>query len=146
MEPIQEPGVTDEEFAALEETYGVILPEDMKEFYRRQNGGLFKREQEYVLKNELYLEVFHPIARTFGKHFLTIDHLLKWQQMDGFLPDTLVPFCSDAGDDFYYIQADGRDNRVYYIFHEDIDEYLENPESCLHAESFTDFLEKIHTR
>ena len=148
LEPHQEPGVTEEEFAAFEEAYGVTLPEDMKEFYRRQNGGLFKGT-DFIIDEEhaLYLEVFHPIARqTFGEHFLTVDTLLKWQQMDKFLPDTLVPFCTDAGDDSYYIQADGRDNRVYYIFHEDIDEFLDTPENCLVASSFTDFLEKIHRR
>lgn len=149
MEPHQEPGVSEEEFQALEEACGVVLPEDMKAFYRKQNGGLFKEGTDFIVdkEHELYLEVFHPIARqTFGAHFLPIDTLLKWQQMDEFLPDTLVPFCSDAGDDFYYIEAAGTDNRVYYIFHEDVDEYLDTPENCLVAESFTDFLEKIHVR
>lgn len=148
LEPHQEPGVTEEEFAAFEAAYGVTLPEDMKNFYRKRNGGRFKGTD--VIAGEehaLYLEFFHPIARlTLGEHFLTINTLLQWQQMDKFLPDTLVPFCTDAGDDSYYIQADGQDNRVYYIFHEDIDEFLDTPENCLVADSFTDFLEKIHRR
>ena len=37
LEPHSEPGATEEEFRALEETFGVVLPEDMKAFYRKQN-------------------------------------------------------------------------------------------------------------
>jgi len=146
LAPHQEPGVTEEEFAAFEETYGVVLPEDMKAFYRRQNGGSFKRGQGYILGDDedaLRLRAFHPIARAFVDYFLTIDTLLKWQQMDEFIPKTLVPFCSDAGGDFYYIQADGEGENVYYIFHEDDDEFLDHPEDCLRAKSFTDFLDRI---
>ena len=149
MEPHQESGVSEEEFAAFEEAYHVTLPEDMREFYRQQNGGFFREGRGYFVSDDEYklpLSYFHGIARAFHPNILPMDTLLKWQQMDGELPGTLVPFCSDAGDDSYYIQADGRDNRVYYIFHEDIDEFLDQPENCLVAESFTDFLEKIHTR
>ena len=149
LEPHSEPGVTEEEFRALEETFGVVLPEDMKAFYRQQNGGFFRKGQDYYVSDseyELSLTYFHSIARAFHPNILPMDTLLNWQQMDEFLPGTLVPFCSDGGGDSYYIQADGQDNRVYYIFHEDIDEYLDTPENCLIAESFTDFLEKIHTR
>lgn len=149
LEPHSEPGVTEEEFRALEETFGVVLPEDMKAFYRQQNGGFFRDGREYFIGDgeyELPLSYFHGIARTFHSNILPMDTLLNWQQMDEFLPGTLVPFCSDGGGDSYYIQANGQDNRVYYIFHEDIDEFLDTPENCLIAESFTDFLEKIHTR
>lgn len=149
LEPHQEPGVTNGEFAAFEETYGVILPEDMKAFYRRQNGGFFLDGREYFITDDEYelpLAEFHGIARTFHPNILTIDTLLKWQQMDGFLPNTLVPFCSDQSGDSYFIQTDGQENKVYYLFHEEYDEFLENPEDCLKAESFTDFLEKIHVR
>lgn len=149
LEPHQEPGVSEEEFAALEEAYGVVLPEDMKAFYRRQNGGFFRKGQEYHVSDDEYelpLAEFHSIARTFHPHILTIDILLKWQQMDGFLPCTLVPFCSDESGDSCFIQASEEDSRVYYLFHEEYDDFLENPGESLIAESFTDFLEKIHIR
>lgn len=146
LEPHQEPCVSEEEFAALEAACGVVLPEDMKAFYRRQNGGRMKSGKNYVLQDGLSLTAFHPIARAFADCYLTLNTLLEWQQMDGFLPNTLVPFCSDAGGDFYYIQADGRNEKVYYIFHEDDDEYLDHPEDCLAADSFTDFLENIRIR
>jgi len=149
LDPHLEPGVTEEELAAFEKACGVVLPEDMKAFYRRQNGGAFKTEKKYVLGDDedtLCLRAFHPIARTFAEYVLSIDTLLKWQQMDEFLPKTLVPFCSDAGGDFYYIQADGRGENVYYVFHEDDDEFLDHPEDCLRARSFTDFLEHIHVK
>jgi len=149
LDPHPEPGVTEEELAAFEKAYGVVLPEDMKAFYRRQNGGSFKDGQEYILGDDedaLNLRAFHPITRTFVEYFLSIDTLLNWQQMDEFLPKTLVPFCSDAGGDFYYIQADGKGENVYYIFHEDDDEFLDHPEDCLRAKSFTDFLERIHVK
>lgn len=149
LEPHQEPGVTEEEFAAFEKTYGVTLPEDMKDFYRKRNGGFFREGQEYFLTDDEYelpLAEFHGLTRTFHPHILTIEHMLKWQQADGFLPKTLVPFCSDQSGDSYFIEAGGQDNRIYYIFHEEYDEFLENPESGLAASSFTDFLEKIHRR
>lgn len=84
--PPQEPGVTEEEPAVFEETYSVVLPENMKAFYRRQNGGIFKRGQKYILGDDedaLSLQAFHPIARIFVEYFLSIDTLLKWQQEDG---------------------------------------------------------------
>ncbi len=40
LEPHGEPWVTEEEFRAFEEAFGVVLPEDMKDFYRKQNGVL----------------------------------------------------------------------------------------------------------
>lgn len=142
-----QPGVTEEEFAALEKT--VILPEDLKTFYRRRNGGAFQKGRKYFFggdAGELPLRAFHPIGRTFGERFLTIDTLLKWQRIDGALPVTLVPFCSDEGDDFYYIQADGKGEKVYYIVHEGIGQFRKAPESCQAAESFTDFLERIYAK
>ncbi len=149
LEPHQEPGVTGEEFAAFEKAFGVVLPEDMREFYRRQNGGFFRDGREYFIGEEEYelpLAEFHAIARTFHPNLLTIDTLLKWQQMDGFLPGTLIPFCSDQSGDSYCVMAEEGDHRVYYLFHEEYDEFLEHREDCLIAESFTDFLEKIHVR
>lgn len=69
----------------------------MKAFYRKQNGGHMKSGKYYVLQDGLTLKAFHPIARTFVDYYLTLNTLLEWQQMDEFLPNTLVPFCSDAG-------------------------------------------------
>lgn len=54
------------------------------------------------------------------------------------------PFLFGRGGDFYYIQADSKGEHIYYIFHEDVEAYLDDPESCLAADSFADFLEKIH--
>ncbi len=33
LEPHSEPGITEAEFRAFEEAFGVVLPEDAKEFY-----------------------------------------------------------------------------------------------------------------
>ncbi len=33
LESHSEPGITEAEFRAFEETFGVVLPEDVKEFY-----------------------------------------------------------------------------------------------------------------
>ena len=95
LEPHSEPGVTEEEFRDFEAAYGVVLPEDMKEFYRKQNGGFFREGREYFIDDDEYalpLAEFHGLTRTFHPHILTIEHMLKWQRADGFLPRHLVPF------------------------------------------------------
>ncbi len=117
-------------------------------------GGFFQEGREYFVGDDEYelpLAEFHGLTRTFHPNILTIEHMLKWQQADGFLPKALVPFCSDQSGDSYFIEAGGGSNHwVYYIFHEEYDEFLnsflENPEDCWKAKSFTDFLEKIHVR
>lgn len=153
LQPHKNGGVTEQELAAFEEKYGVTLPQSMKDFYKIQNGGYFRRDKDFIItadeeddEDALALSDFRPFTRPFTSHANTIDTLVDWQRMDGFLPDTIVPFCSDDAGDFYYIQADGQGERVWYIFHEDYDAFLDDPSNCLVADSFTAFLEMIHIR
>ena len=52
------------------------------------------------------LRYFHPIGQQYQEHILTIDKLLEWQEMDGFIPMCYVPICSDEADDSYYVRVD----------------------------------------
>ena len=76
----------------------------------------------------------------------TMDTILTWQEMDGFIPMYYVPFCSDEAGDSYYIRIDEAGyGKVYYIFSEFLDDFLEDPEGkWLIADSFTEFIEMIH--
>ena len=153
LQPHENGGASAQALADFERAFGVVLPQAMKAFYQIQNGGWFRRDVDFVVTEDpeededaLSLSDFRPIGVHFTTHTHTIDTLLEWQRMDGFLPDTIVPFCSDEAGDLYYIQADGKGEKIWYIFHEDYDVFLEDPEDCLVAESFTAFLEMIHIR
>ena len=74
-----------------------------------------------------------------------METLLKWQKMDGFIPMYYIPFCNDEAGDSYYIRVDEEGyGKVYYIFSEFLDDFLDDPEGDgLIAGSFTEFLEMI---
>lgn len=137
--------VTEAEIAALEERCHFRMPEDMRAFYLAQNGGAVA----YCSKVDTDvrccpLRDFTPIAHSWAEYALTMNTLLEWQERDGFIPMNYIPLCADIADDFFYIRVDEEGyGKVYYIFSEDLDEFLENPEDSLAAGSFTEFLERI---
>ena len=138
-------GATESEIAALEKRFHFKLPDDLKEFYKKHNGVSFPSGVQ-LDPESCELRYFHPIGQQYQEHILTIDNLLEWQEMDGFIPMCYVPFCSDEADDSYYVRVDeGGYGKIYYIFGEFLDDFLADPQGeGLIANSFADFLGKIH--
>ena len=138
-------GATEEEIIALEKRFHFQLPHDFKEFYRKHNGAIFQSGTRLNPEN-CQLSYFHSVGRQYQEYILTIDKLLEWQEMDGFIPMCYIPFCSDEADDSYYVRVDEAGyGKVYYIFSELLDDFLTNPDGeGLIAGSFTEFLEMIH--
>lgn len=137
--------ITEAEMAALEAQYGFRMPEDLRQFCLRHNGGLLpagaKLNPEDCCLTD-FLSIGHPVL----ERLPTMDRLLEWQKMDGFIPMNLIPFCNDEAGDSYYIRVDEAGyGKVYYIFSEFLDDFLSDPEGAGYvADSFTEFLEMIH--
>lgn len=136
------PGAAEEKITALENRFHFQMPQDLKEFYRKQNGADFY-SGAHLDPEGCELRNFHPIGQEYREQILTIDQLLEWQEMDGFIPMYYVPFCSDEADDFYYVRVDKEGyGEIHYIV-----DFPDNPVFDgvgLIANSFTEFLEKIH--
>ena len=138
-------GATEEEIIALEKRFHIKLPDDLKEFYKKHNGVIFPSGVQ-LAPETCELRYFHPIGQQYQEHILTINKLLEWQEMDGFIPMCYVPFCSDEAGDSYYVRVDeGGYGKIYYIFSECLDDFLADPQGeGLIANSFAEFLGKIH--
>lgn len=138
-------GATREEITALEKRFHFQLPQDLKEFYIKHNGAIFRSGARLDPEN-CQLSYFHSVGRQYQEYILTMDKLLEWQEMDGFIPMCYIPFCSDEADDSYYVRVDEAGyGKIYYLFSEFLDDFLTDPEGeGLVADSFTEFLERIH--
>ena len=137
--------VTEVEITALEDRYGFRMPEDLRQFCLRYNGGVFPTGTELDPEScrlTDFLAIGHPVM----EYLPTMDKLLEWQAMDGFIPMCLIPFCNDEAGDSYYIRVDeAAYGRIYYIFSEFLDDFLADPEGeGFIAGSFAEFLEMIH--
>lgn len=136
--------ITEEELAALEERFGFRMPEDMRQFYLQHNGGVLplgvKIDPERCRLTD-FLAIKYPLMESIP----IMDTLLKWQKMDGFIPMYYIPFCNDEAGDSYYICVDEAGyGKVYYIFSEFLDDFLDDSgENGLIADNFTEFLEMI---
>lgn len=138
-------GATEEEIIALEKRFHFLLPQDLKEFYRKHNGAIFQSGTRLDPEG-CQLRYFYSVGRQYQEYIRTVDKLLEWQKMDGFIPMCYIPFCSDEAGDSYYVRVDEAGyGKVYYIFSEFLDDFLTNPDGeGLIAGSFTEFLEMIH--
>lgn len=137
--------ITETELAALEERFGFRMPEDLRQFCLQHNGGLLPIGTE-IDQERCKLTDFLAIKYPLMESIPIMDTLLEWQKMDGFIPMYYIPFCNDEAGDSYYIRVDEAGyGKVYYIFSEFLDDFLDDPEEeGLTADSFTEFLEMIH--
>lgn len=93
--------IAEAEMAALEARYGFRMPEDLRQFCLLYNGGLLPVGSELNPEDcrlTDFLSIGHPVL----ERLPTMDKLLEWQQMDGFIPMSLIPFCNDEAGDSYY--------------------------------------------
>ena len=120
------------------------MPEDMRQFYLQHNGGVLplgvKIDPERCRLTD-FLAIKYPLMESIP----IMDILLKWQKMDGFIPMYYIPICNDEAGDSYYIRVDKAGyGKVYYIFSEFLDDFLDDSgENGLIADNFTEFLEMI---
>lgn len=127
-----------EDIEKFEKSYRVQLPESMKAIYLEQNGGYLFRCGNPDL--DLPLKILYPINKSFRETGNTINKLLDEQRTDGLIPLNLVPFCSDEAGDNYYVRTDTSGyGKIYYIFSEFFDDFLENQEEYCVADSFDEF-------
>lgn len=140
------PGAT-EEIVSLEKRFHFQLPKELKEFYRKHNGVIFQTGARFDPEG-CQLSYFHSVGGQYQEYILTIDRLLEWQEMDGFIPMYYIPFCSDEAGDSYYVRADEAGyGKIYYICSEFLDDFLADPEGeGFIASSFTEFLRMIHVQ
>lgn len=138
-------GATEEDIITLEKRFHFQMPQDFKEFYLKHNGVVFLNGVK-LNPDDCQLRYFYSVGQEYQEYILTIDKLLEWQEMDGFIPMYYIPFCADEAGDSYYVRVDGVGyGKIYYIFSEFLDEFLSDPESeGLIAGSFTEFWEMIH--
>lgn len=136
--------ITESEIAALEERFCFRMPEDLRQFYLRQNGGLFPTGT-VVNPERSRLNDFLAVKYPFMERLPLLETILDRQEQDGIIPMCYIPFCSDEAGDSYYIRVDEAGyGEIYYIFSEFLDDFLGAPESeGLIANSFTEFLEMI---
>lgn len=136
--------ITESEIAALEERFCFRMPEDLRQFYLRQNGGLFPTGT-VVNPERSRLNDFLAVKFPFMERLPLLETILDRQEQDGFIPMCYIPFCSDEAGDSYYIRVDEAGyGEIYYIFSEFLDDFPGAPESeGLIANSFTEFLEMI---
>lgn len=134
--------LSETEIADFEKAFNLKLPEGMKCLYRKQNGGYLKKCGNSLF--DLPLRVLYPIGKSFDSHVPTINRLLEEQKNDGFIPMKFLPFCSDkAGDDYYVRIDEEKYGTVYYLFSEFLDDFLEEPENYIVANTFDEFMEMV---
>lgn len=100
------------------------MPEDMRQFYLRHNGGILPPGVK-IDPERCRLTDFSAIKYPLMERIPSMDTLLKWQRMDGFIPMYYIPFCNDEASDSYYIRVDEAGyGKVYCI---NIDRYRVGP-------------------
>ena len=136
--------ITGAELTALEERFGFRMPDDLRQFFLRHNGGIFPPGTE-IDPERCKLNDFLAVKYPLMERIPIMDTLLEWQQMDGFIPMYYIPFCNDEAGDSYYIRVDEAGyGKVYYIFSEFLDDFLDDSEGeGLIAGSFMEFWEML---
>lgn len=128
----------------LEKKYMLKLPNDMKTFYLEHNLGYLNECVVEIDGEKIELTSFFPIKNTCGR-LLTINKLLEWQEMDNITPMNLIPFANDYADNSFYIDLNSNNyGNIYHLDHEFWPDFEngEYPEAI--ADSFSDFINKIH--
>ena len=132
----------------FESKYGYLLPEDYKEFLVVQNGGIPLKKVFLINKEEQYDSIDVFFGLDMEKPFLNLDYLVETYQ-DKF-PKSIFPIGEDSGCNYICLNVDKSADygKIYFYDHE-----VENEdENCtlnwsnlyLIANSFTEFLEKLH--
>lgn len=125
-----------EDICSLEENFDIKLPFEMAEFYLQYNGAEIYLSQ--IEKGTMIFQVdaFYSIKCSFSPKLPTVDTLIKWDRMDGFIAQKMIPFAKDQGGDSYY--CDSISGEIYIIRSEDIDTPVKI------CDTFTEFLHALN--
>lgn len=91
----------------------------MAEFYLQYNGleiYLSKIERDTTI---FQVDAFYSIKHSFSTRLPTVDTLIEWDRMDGFIAPQMIPFAEDQGGDSYYCNSTS--GEIYIIRSDDID-------------------------
>ena len=120
--------IREEDFMELEKKYCIQFPKTFKDFYLKNNG----LKIHLCTINEQYeVNTFLPLRGGFS-----IESVKDDENVDGFIPCTMIPFAYDRGGDLYFLNV--LDNAIYSIRGETIDRHV------LIANSFKDFIEILN--
>ena len=119
----------------FEETYGILLPEDFKDFLRQYNL-IDCEENLFILDREkFYLDVFYPLSKVYE---LSLE--VVYQNLRDYFQDEFVAFANDSGGWQYIISVKMQDyGAVYFCRMDDV------PPSSLRllANSFSEFMNNL---
>ena len=108
-----------DDICSFEEKFDIRLPFEMAEFYLQFNGleiYLSKIEKDTTI---FQVDAFYSIKHSFSSRLPTVDTLIEWDRMDGFVDYKMVPFAKDQGGDSYC--CDSASGEIYIIRSDDID-------------------------
>lgn len=111
----------------FEKTHGVTFPEDLKEIFRKYNGGRppMKRYDTALEKNKEFKTLL-SFNRT------DVENIYKFCPLDS-SDATLIPIASDPAGNFFVL----KDGKIFFWNHE-------TDETMLLANTFTEFLSTLH--
>lgn len=125
-----------DDICSFEEKFDIKLPFEMAKFYLQYNGleiYLSKIERDTAL---FQVDAFYSIKHSFSPRLPTVDTLIEWDRMDGFIDSQMIPFAKDQGGDSYY--CDSASGEIYIIRSDDIDIPIKI------CDTFTEFLSALH--
>lgn len=125
-----------DDIQSVEEKFNIKLPSELSEFYLQYNGAEIYLSQ--IEKDTLVFQVdaFYPIKNSFSSKLPTMDTLIEWDRMDGFINQSMIPFAKDQGGDSYY--CDSVSGKIYIIRSDEIDDPIKI------FDSFTEFLSELN--
>ena len=125
-----------DDICAFEEKFNIKLPFEMAEFYLQYNGleiYISKIERDTTI---FQVDAFYSIKYSFSTRLPTVDTLIEWDRMDGFIDSQMIPFAKDQGGDSYY--CDSTSGEIYLIRSDDIDIPIKI------CDNFTEFLSALN--
>lgn len=123
------------DICSLEKKFDIRLPIEMAEFYIQYNGLEIYLSKIEINTTIFQIDSFYSIKYSFSNKLPTIDTLIEWERMDGFVNPKMIPFAKDQGGDSYY--CDSVSGEIYIIQSDDIDTPIKI------CDTFTEFLSAI---
>jgi len=122
--------------AYLEQKYGIVFPDILKDLYSRTDGSGMRTC--YLEIDDYGYEVYDLVTledEDGGFEWL-VDGIYRAEPMNRYIPADWYPIAEDEGGDHYFWSS--KTQQVYYVFHEDVDDKI------LIADSIEEFIEMLN--